>query len=448
MCAPEHRRPQRPQRPPAHPPPPLPRPSPHHTNSASPTPRGLRTLRHHRGLACHRAPDKSVPPNRRHNDTHHSTTRPQGSRDTGRHLPGAEPYQAQRVQGRWAPPPNNPLALHTRIGCRPQAPQEARNPKHHLARPHTVGSQQPARRQQHKPTRSHAHAMAHLTGRQRAQHTRRPKTPPRRHMPLPRPTPPPPGPPTPCAPTPTTPPRARTPRLRRHHRGTYQPRHTPNRRPSDTTRHQPGRRYGPQNRHLPFARPPAWTPAQIWHAPPSRLTPSSPQAREANPGRRPCQKATPERRRNRQTMQPRRPHRQRNRNTGAEEMQKPPQQRAPPAPVGEPSGGADQPAIPHAVPPNMAAHGSSEASTAGQPDTEREEPMPDTECEDGLRPPSAHGPEPAGRAGAAPLANPAHHAAAGAPGVTRPRDPPETSAASETLITTPDTPQRAAGRGT
>ena len=31
--------------------------------------------------------------------------------------------------------------------------------------------------------------MAHLTGRQRAQHTRRPKTPPRRHTPLRRPTP-------------------------------------------------------------------------------------------------------------------------------------------------------------------------------------------------------------------------------------------------------------------
>ena len=81
--------------------------------------------------------------------------------------------------------------------------------------------------------------------------------------------------------------------------------------------HQPGRRYGPQNRHLRVARPPARTPAQTRHAPPSGRTPSSPQAWEADPGRRPCRKATPERRRNRWTMQPPCPHRQPNRNAGS-----------------------------------------------------------------------------------------------------------------------------------
>ena len=96
----------------------------------------------------------------------------------------------------------------------------------------------------------------------------------------------------------------------------------------------------------------------------------------------------------------------------------------------------------------MAAHGSGEASTAGQPDTEPEEPKPDTECENGLRPSSAHGPQPAGRAGAAPWANPAHHADASAPGEMPPRDQPETRATSKTRETTPDTPQRAAGRKT
>ena len=132
----------------------------------------------------------------------------------------------------------------------------------------------------------------------------------------------------------------------------------------------------------------------------------------------------------------------------AGEMWGPPQRTATPTPVGEPSEGADQQAIQHADPPNMAAHGSGEASTAGQPDTEPEGPMPDTECEDGLRQPSAHRAQPAGPAGAAPLANPAHHAHASAPGGAPPRNPPETRAKSETRETTHDTPQRAAGRET
>ena len=72
--------------------------------------------------------------------------------------------------------------------------------------------------------------------------------------------------------------------------------------------------------------------------------------------------------------------------------------------------------------------------------------MPDTRPEAGLHPPSAHGAQPAGRAGAAPLANPAHHTDASAPEETPPRDPPGTRAKLNTQDTTPDTPQRAAGR--
>ena len=160
--------------------------------------------------------------------------------------------------------------------------------------------------------------MPHLTGRRRAQQARHPRKPRRRQVLLPHPTPPPPGPPTLCTPTPRTPPRARIPRLRRHPaprpRGTCRSRPKPNRRPSGTTPHQPGRRYGPQNHHLPVARPPTRTQVQTRHAPPSRLTPRGPQAREANRGRHPCWEATPERRRDRRTMQPPRPHRQPNHN--------------------------------------------------------------------------------------------------------------------------------------
>ena len=133
---------------------------------------------------------------------------------------------------------------------------------------------------------------------------------------------------------------------------------------------------------------------------------------------------------------------------GAEEMRGPPQWTAPPTPVEEPGGGVNGPEIQHADPPNMAAHGSNEASAAGQPDTEPEGPMPDTEGEAGLRPPSARGAQPTGRACAAPLANIAHHADASTPGETPPRDPTETRATSETGEATPDTPQRAAGRET
>ena len=133
---------------------------------------------------------------------------------------------------------------------------------------------------------------------------------------------------------------------------------------------------------------------------------------------------------------------------GAEDMQGPPQRTTTPPPVGEPSGGVDKAAIQHADPPGMAAHESGEASTAGQPGTEPEEPMADARHGAGLHRPSAHGEQPAGCAGAAPLASAAHHADASAPGEAPPRDPPGTRAKSETRVTTPDTPQRAAGRET
>ena len=110
-----------------------------------------------------------------------------------------------------------------------------------------------------------------------------------------------------------------------------------------------------------------------------------------------------------------------------EEMGGPPQRTEAPPPAadlpqtGKPSGGADQPAIPNADPPGMAANGGGEASTAGQPGAEPEESVPDAEHEAGLPPPSAHGAQPAGRADAAPLATPAHHADASAPGEAPPR---------------------------
>ena len=132
---------------------PPPHPSPHNTNRTPPTPHGLRTLQHHQGPARHRAPDKSVRPNGQHNDTHHNTTWPEGSRDTGRHLSGAERCPAPRIQGQWAPDRSNPLAQHSRTWTRP------RNPKQHPARPHTVTSRQTAGQRRHRPARSPTYAM-------------------------------------------------------------------------------------------------------------------------------------------------------------------------------------------------------------------------------------------------------------------------------------------------
>ena len=119
---------------------------------------------------------------KRHPPQHHVATGIQGHRASPA---GSRAGPAPQIRGWWAPDPSNPLAPHTRTLIRP------RNPKHHPARPHTVTSWQPAGHRRHRPTRNPAHAMAHLTGRRRAQETRRPRTPPRRHVTLPQPTPPP-----------------------------------------------------------------------------------------------------------------------------------------------------------------------------------------------------------------------------------------------------------------
>ena len=156
--------------------------------------------------------------------------------------------------------------------------------------------------------------MAHLTGRQRTQRTRRPTTSPHGHTPLPRPTPPAPGPPTAGTPTPTAPAGASPPGLRqRPARRTYRPQRTAGRCPSGTTPHQPDRRLDRQNCHLPAARPPAQAPARIRHAPPPRRTPRSPRTRGAYPGCHPWREATPGGHRRRRTMAPNRLHRGPNR---------------------------------------------------------------------------------------------------------------------------------------
>ena len=128
---------------------------------------------------------------------------------------------------------------------------------------------------------------------------------------------------------------------------------------------------------------------------------------------------------------------------GAEEMRGPPQWTPTPKPMGEPGGGADRPSMQTADPPDIAAHGGGEALAADQPDREPEGPTLDTECEDGLHRPSA-----TDCTGAAPLANLALRADASTPGGVPQRDPPETRAESETREATPNTPQRAADRGT
>ena len=96
----------------------------------------------------------------------------------------------------------------------------------------------------------------------------------------------------------------------------------------------------------------------------------------------------------------------------------------------------------------MAANGDGEALTAGHPRTEPEEPVQDAEHDANLLPPSANGAQPAGRADAAPLGTPAHHADASAPGKAPPWGPAETRAKFEAQKTTPATPQRPADRET
>ena len=111
------------------------------------------------------------------------------------------------------PPPPHPPPNHTNNTL--PTPRGLQAVRHHLGPAHRRAPDksvrpngQPAKRQQHRPTRNPARTMAHLTGRQRTQRTRRPTTSPHGHTPLPRPTQSPPGPPTPGTPTPTAPPGA------------------------------------------------------------------------------------------------------------------------------------------------------------------------------------------------------------------------------------------------
>ena len=436
MYAPKHG-PQRPPRPPARPAPPPPHPSPHHTNSAPPTPRGLRANRHHQGPAPHRARAKSERPNGRRNDNHHNTTRPQGSRDAGHHLPGAEPYPAPRIRGRWAPSPNNPSASHTPTGSpqpltppvasahgpRPATSQVAATKAHPEPRPHHSTPDRPAAGPvfappDGPPTQAHTATPTDTTT-ARSSNTVHPHT----HGPteglIPQ------APATSSAEDlPAT--THDGPAAQRHHAPPTGPTARPAE-PSSPDRPAPGPGPGPD-------------PARS-AAPASAPQPTGPESRPEAPPVAEGHARGATQPTNDEAELPALPTRpQRGEPTvGGEEMRGPPQRTPTPTPMGEPGGGADRPAMQSADPPDIAAHGGCEALTADQPDTEPEGPTPDTECEDCLHRPSA-----TDRAGAAPLANLALRTDASMPGGVPPRDPPETRAGSETREATPDTPQRAA----
>ena len=457
MYTPEHRRPQRPPHPPAHPTPPPPTPvaTPHQQRAAdatlttdAPAPSRAGTPQSPRQ---ERASKRAA---QRHPPQHHTAT-------------GIQGHQASPAGGGAVPSPTNTGA----VGTRPEQPSSSEHPNWG---PNTspTGSPQPqtppgASAHIHQPAASQVAAtQAHPEPRPRHGTPHRPAAGPAFA--------PPEDPPTQAqAATPTD---------------------TATTQPSDTVRphaHYPTEGLDPQAPATSSTAAPVDLPAmtharpapQRHHAPPAGPTarpaePSSPgrpapspdpgpdperttvpadAPQPAGPGSRPgppplseAQAQEAAQPADNEATPPAPPtHAQRGEPTvGAEEMRRPPQRTATPTPVGEPSGGADRPAIHHADSPNMAAHGSGEASTASQPDTEPEGPMPDADWEDGLRPPSARGAQPTGRAGAAPLANLAHQADVSAPAEAPPRDPPETRATSETRETTPDTPQRAAGRET
>ena len=123
-----------------------------------------------------------------------------------------------------------------------------------------------------------------------------------------------------------------------------------------------------------------------------------------------------------------------------------------------PTGMASQPKNQHAsmpanCPPDMAACGSGEAPDACQPGRGPGGPTPDAEHAAGLPPPTTHGAQTAGHAGAAPSTAPAHRSDTGAPGDAATgeaptRGPPRAHAESEARTTTPEMPKRAADRGT
>ena len=124
----------------SHPPPALTRPCTHHNGRRPPTPQGLRSLRHHRGPARHKAPDKNVQPKGRHNDTHLSTTRPEQSGSTTHHLLGGEACLATRIRQQQGPGTSNPSApcAHKRAQARSPPATWVHNPKRHPTRAHAA----------------------------------------------------------------------------------------------------------------------------------------------------------------------------------------------------------------------------------------------------------------------------------------------------------------------
>ena len=197
---------------------------------------------------------------------------------------------------------------------------------------------------------------------------------------------------------------------------------------------------------------------------PAQATVPADDPRSADPGSQPGPTPMSEGH-NRETARPRgnaampsappaQPQREEPTVSAREKMGGPPQRTEAPPPATDlpqtvkSSGEADQPENQRAGPPGMAANGSGESSTAGQPGTEPEDTVPDAEHDASLPPPSAHGAQPAGRADAGPLATAAHHADASAQGEAPPRGPPETRAKSGARKTTPDTPQHAGDRET
>ena len=429
----------------ARPPPPPPHLSPQHTNSAPPTPRRLRAIRHHCGPARHRAPDKSLRPNGQHNNQHnehHTATGIRGHRASpaeSRAIPSPRNMGAQGTQ------PEQPLGtahLHREPAPSPTGiPQPPTPPVAPTHGPRPAASQAAATQAQPEPSPHHGTPDGPAAGPAYA---------------------PPDGTPT------------------QAHSAT--PTDTTAARPSDTLQPEtPGPREGliPQApatsgaEDLPATKHDGPAP-QRHHAPPNGRTarpaePSSPgrpapcpgpgpdPARTAAPAGAP-QPAGPESQpqppplavghtrgatqpTNDEAEPPALPtQRQRGEPTvGAEEKRGPPQRTPTPTPMGEPGGGVDRPAMQSADPLNIAAHGGAQALAADKPDTEPEGPTPDTECEDGLHRPSA-----TDRGGAAPLANLALHADASTPGGAPQQDPPKTRVVSETREATPDTRQRAA----
>ena len=259
--------------------------------------------------------------------------------------------------------------------------------------------------------------MAHLTGRQRTQRTRRPTTSPHGHTPLPRPTPPPPGPLTPDTPYTHGPTRGLTPQASA----------------TSGTEDLPATTHGgpvPQRHHAPPTGPPARpaepsSPGRPAPGPgpnpdPPRTAAPADAPQPADPGSLPepppvagghARGAPPPAD---DGAEPPTPPTQLQRDApavGAEGLQRPPHRTPTPAPMGEPGGGTDQTSVQSADLTNEMPHGGDEALADGQPDAEPEGPAPDTGCADG-----PHRPLTADHAGAAPRAHLAARADTSTPG--------------------------------